>query len=111
MRRPFPTRRPTNRSNNGGSRMRITLVLSPLVAMGCLHKRDLPADQIGKLTKLDELMEVQATLADPQFKKAGQPSYSDADFATFADVGTRLQVTSARLKEFSKGPGFDELAV
>jgi cytochrome c556 len=90
--------------------MRIVLVLAALAATACFPKRDLPADQIQKLTKLEELMDVQATLADPQFKKAGQSSYSDAEFATFADVGARIQVTSGRLKEFTKGPEFDTLA-
>jgi cytochrome c556 len=91
--------------------MRIVLALVVLAAAGCFPKRDLPADQIGKLTKLAEIMDVQATIADPQFKKIGQASYTDADFTSFADVGARIQATSLRIKEFSKGPGFDELAV
>ena len=32
-----------------------------------------------KLTKLDDVMDVQATVADPQFKKIGRGSYSDAE--------------------------------
>ena len=55
-------------------------------------------------------MDVQATVADPQMSKAGQASYTDADFAAFADVATRIQATSTKAKDFSKGPEFDQLA-
>ena len=76
----------------------------------CVPKRDLPPDQITKLTKLDEVMDVQATVADPQFKKIGEPTYVDADWAAFTDLGSRIQVTAAKAKDFSKGPDFDKLA-
>jgi hypothetical protein len=91
--------------------MRIVLVLAALAAAACFPKRDLPADQIAKLNKLEQLMDVQATIADPQFKKIGQTNYVDADWASFADVGARIQATSLRIKEFSKGPAMDELAM
>ena len=55
-------------------------------------------------------MDVQATVADPQMKKAGAASYADADYAAFTDVSDRIQATSTKAKEFSKGPDFDKLA-
>jgi len=79
-------------------------------AVGCVPHRDYPPDQIDKLAKLDEVMDVQATIADPQFKKVGEATYSDADWTAFADVAARLQVTSKKIHQFSKGPGFDKLA-
>ncbi len=81
-----------------------------LVAAACVPHRDLPPDEIEKLDKLDKVMDVQATIADPQFKKAGQASYTDADWAAFADVATRLQVTSKKAHQFTQGPEFDKLA-
>jgi cytochrome c556 len=73
-------------------------------------KKDLQVDEINKLTKLGDVMDVQATLADPQFKKHEQATFTDAELATLADVGTRLQATSLKAKEFSKGPEFDTFA-
>ncbi len=81
-----------------------------VLVASCVPHRDLPADQIEKLDKLDKVMDVQATIADPQFAKAGQDAYTDADWAAFADVSARLQVTSKKAHEFSKGPEFDKLA-
>ncbi len=80
------------------------------LVVACVPHRDLPADQIEKLDKLDKVMDVQATIADPQFAKAGQDSYTEADWAAFADVASRLQVTSKKAHEFSKGAEFDKLA-
>jgi len=92
-------------------------VLAFVVALGatftltaCAPKRDLQVDQINQLQKLSEVMDTQATLADPQFKKRDQATFTDAELATMADVGTRLQATSLKAKQFTKGPGFDELA-
>ena len=84
------------------------LVLGLVVA--CVPHRDLPPDQIEKLDKLDQVMDVQATISDPQFSKIDAPSYSDADWAAFADMGSRLQVTSKKIHQFTKGPEFDKLA-
>lgn len=81
-----------------------------VVIAACVPHRDLPPDQIESLSKLADVMDVQATIADPQFGKVGQASYSDTDWAAFADVGARLQVTSKKLHQFTKGPGFDKLA-
>ena len=72
--------------------------------------RDLDTEEIGELTDLEELMYVKATIADPRFKLARSlegETPSDADWAAFADMGARLQVTSRHGKRFSMGPGFD----
>ncbi len=73
--------------------------------------RNTPVSEIPKQTSLSDLMDVQATVADPQMKKAGRSSYADEDWAAFADLSTRLQATSLKIKDFSKGPDFDALAV
>ena len=80
-----------------------------LAACGPPH-RDVPAAGVAKLTSLEDLMDAQATIADPQMKKAGAASYADADYAAFAEVSDRIQATSTKSKEFSKGPDFDKLA-
>jgi cytochrome c556 len=56
-------------------------------------------------------MDNQATVADPQWKKIGETSYADADWAAFAVVSERIQATSLKTKDFSKGPEFDALAL
>ena len=48
--------------------------------------------------------------ADPEMKKAGAASYTDADYAAFAEVSNRIQATSTKAKDFTKGPDFDKLA-
>ena len=70
----------------------------------------MPAADVPKLTSLKEVMDSQATIADPQMKKAGAATYADADYAAFAEVSNRIQATSTKAKEFSKGPDFDNLA-
>jgi hypothetical protein len=88
----------------------VVLGAALVVSASCVPKRDLPPDEIQRLSRLDHVMHVQATIADPQFKKIGRRTYADEDWAAFSDVGRRLQVTSTKIKEFSKGPGFDTLA-
>jgi hypothetical protein len=73
--------------------------------------RDTATADIPKLTTLDAVMDTQATIADPQMKKAGQPSYTDADWAGFTDLSVRLDATSLKIKDFSKGPEFDGFAM
>jgi cytochrome c556 len=91
--------------------MRLSLLLVCIAfAASCVPHRDLPPDQINQLTKLDDVMDVQATVADPQFKKIGDTTFADADWAAFTDMGNRIQVTSLKIKQFSKGPEFDQLA-
>lgn len=89
----------------------VTLVATLLGLAACGGGgSQLQVDDINKLTKLSQVMEAQANLADPQFKKRDQQTFTDAEFATFADVGTRLQATALKAKTFSKGEGFDALA-
>ncbi len=96
--------------------MRSSLVVRSLIvslaaaaAAACVPHRDLPPDQIEKLGKLSEVMDVQATVADPQFKKIGTGQFSDADWAELTDMGIRIQSTSKKIPQFSKGPEFDAL--
>jgi len=84
--------------------------LAVLASACAAPQKDLSTDEIGKLTKLTDVMDVQATLADPQFKKRDQQQFTDAEYATIVDVGTRLQATSLKTKDFSKGPEFDTFA-
>jgi len=89
----------------------VTIVSALLGLAACGgSKSQLQVDDINKLTKLGQVMEAQANLADPQFKKRDQQTFTDAEFATFADVGTRLQATALKTKAFTKGEGFDALA-
>jgi len=81
-----------------------------LVLAACVPHRDLQPDQIDKLDKLAEVMDVQATVADPQFKKIGQSAYTDEDWKAFADMSNRLQATSKKIHQFTKGPEMDKLA-
>jgi len=69
-----------------------------------------PVEGIPKLKSLSELMDVQATAADPQFAKREQAAFTDAEFAAFVDTGAKIDATSKHIKDFSKGPGFDALA-
>ncbi|HEV8321034.1 MAG TPA: cytochrome c [Myxococcota bacterium] len=87
------------------------LVAAAAVAAGCGPPKSYaePAD-VPKIPTLKKLMDTQATYADAQFKKIGAASYSDADFAAFADLGTRIEATSTHIKDFSMGPDFDKLA-
>lgn len=98
--------------STGRSPLRLSfaaLLLSYGAACGPPH-RDVASADVPKLTSLEDLMDVQATVADPQMKKAGSATYSDADFAAFQDVSNRIQATSTKAKEFSKGPEFDQFA-
>src|SRR5205807_1515729 len=94
---------PAQPAKHKGGAMR--LMLAMFLLSGCAPKRNVPSSEVPKLTKLDDVMDVQATVADPQFKKIGQASYGDTDFAAFADRADRIVATTAKLKDFSKGPG------
>lgn len=69
-----------------------------------------PLPEIAKLGTLDQVMDNQATAADPQWKKIGATSYTDADYTEFMALAERIEATSAKTKDFSKGPEFDALA-
>lgn len=87
------------------------VALLPLAAAGCVPKRDVALGDIPKLAKMEDLMFAQANVADPQFKKIGQGSYTDAEFAAFVDAGQKLQATAQKTRtSFSKGAEFDQLA-
>lgn len=94
--------------------MRSAVAFALVASLGLLAckppHRDVPAKDVPALGKLDDVMDVQATVADPWFGKLDATSFSDADFTSLADVGERIQATSARTKAFSRGPGFDALA-
>lgn len=86
-------------------------LLFVVAAAACAPHLDVPASEVPALGSLEDVMKVQATVADPQFKKIGdEQSYEQKDFDAFADLSTRIQATSTRAKNFSKGPGFDQLA-
>jgi hypothetical protein len=68
-----------------------------------------PIAEISALPSLDKVMDNQATAADPLFAKTGGP-YSDEDYAAMAAAGERIQATSTKIKDFSKGPEFNALA-
>ncbi len=69
-----------------------------------------PVDQIPQITDLEAVMDVQATTADPQFRKMDQASYSPAELASLDETARRIDAASRRTKAFSKGPAFDALA-
>jgi len=73
--------------------------------------KNTPIEEIPKLTKLDDVMDNQATVMDPLFKKIGATSFSDEDWAAVTAAGTKVQATSLKIKDFSKGAEFDALAM
>jgi hypothetical protein len=91
--------------------MRQMLLLLSVLAFGCVKEQHTPVADIPKLTSLDDVMDNQSTAIDPQFKKIGQATFADADFAAFADAAARLDATSLKIKDFSKGKDFDALAM
>jgi hypothetical protein len=80
-------------------------------ALACVHNREVTVEQVPTLAKIGDVMDAQATVADPQFKKRDQASFTDAEYAVLADVSAKIQATALKTKDFSKGPGFDALAV
>lgn len=92
-----------------------TSILTAALALAAVHcgapVTNTPVNDIPKLTSLAIVMDNQATVADPQWKKIGDKSYADADWAAFTLTSERIQATSLKIKDFSKGPDFDALAV
>jgi hypothetical protein len=92
-----------------------TTILTAALALAAVHcgapVTNTPVNDIPKLTSLATVMDNQATVADPQWKKIGDKSYADADWAAFALTSERIQATSLKTKDFSKGPDFDALAM
>ncbi|HEX4461477.1 MAG TPA: cytochrome c [Polyangia bacterium] len=88
------------------------LALALLLALpACTPQLSTPVEEIPKLTKLDDVMANQATVMDPLFKKIGQTSFNDDEWALLTSAGTRVQATSLKIKDFSKGAEFDALAM
>lgn len=85
-----------------------SLAVAALAACGP-PKNFTPVEGIPKIQSLTELMDVQATAVDPQWGKATQESFSDAEFTELAEVGAKIDATSKHLKGFSKGADFDAL--
>jgi cytochrome c556 len=48
---------------------------------------------------------------DPLFKKIGQATFTDADWAALTSAAAKVQATSLKIKDFSKGAEFDALAM
>ncbi len=89
----------------------LAALAAAVLLLGCARTLVTPLGDISKLGSLDEVMDNQSTAADPQFRKAGQASFTDAELAAFAQTGERIQATSLKIKDFSKGPAFDALAM
>jgi soluble cytochrome b562 len=70
-----------------------------------------PVEEVPKLTKLEDVMANQSTVMDPLFKKMDEPSFTDEDWAAITAAAAKVQATSLHIKDFSKGPEFDGLAV
>lgn len=86
------------------------LCLAALLA-ACAPSHRYTDTEVATVPQLKDIMWSQAQLTDPQWKKISRSSYSDADYAAFADVGRRLELTTARIrKDFSRGAAFDQLA-
>jgi len=88
------------------------LALAAVVLVSCASAKMTPLAEIPKLTSLEDVMDNQATTADPQFKKIGQAKFDDAELGALAQASERLQATSLKTKEFAKGRAeFDALAM
>jgi hypothetical protein len=85
-------------------------ILVLVLAVGCAPKKSTPLEEIPKLTKLTDVMDNQAAVADPLFKKRNQTSFTDEEFKAMEDASARLQVTAPKIKDFSKGPEMTALA-
>jgi cytochrome c556 len=90
---------------------KLALVLLLSAAACGAPKMSTPIEEIPRLTKLDDVMANQATVMDPLFKKIGQTSFNDDEWALLTAAGTRVQATSLKIKDFTKGAEFDALAL
>lgn len=91
-----------------------TLALAALVvgAAACgPPQKNTPVSEIPKLTKLSDVMDNQATVMDPLFKKIGSQQFTDDDWAEITAAAAKVQATSLKIKDFSKGAEFDALAM
>jgi hypothetical protein len=92
------------------NKLALALVVAGAAACGPPIKNT-PIEEIPKLTKLEDVMDNQATVMDPLFKKISASSFSDEDWAALTAAGARVQATSLKIKDFSKGAEFDALAM
>lgn len=83
--------------------MRNALLVAALLLSACAANKNTPLAEIPGLKTLDDVMENQATAADPQFKKIGQATFDDAELAALVQAAERIQATSLKTKDFSKG--------
>ena len=67
-----------------------TTLLAAAFALAAVHCgapiTNTPVNDIPKLTSLETVMDNQATVADPQWKKIGETSYADADWAASREM-------------------------
>jgi cytochrome c556 len=91
-------------------RLMLAVLVAGVAACGPPLKQT-PIEEIPKLTKLTDVMDNQATVMDPLFKKIGQTQFSDEDWANITAAASRVQATSLKIKDFSKGAEFDALAM
>jgi hypothetical protein len=93
------------------AKFRFVLLFSFCAAAACGPSQVYSDADVPQLPKLEDVMWSQAQAADPQFKKIGNPTYSDVDYAQFTALSVRLHATTGRIKkDFSKGPEFDSFA-
>jgi cytochrome c556 len=91
-------------------KLMLAFVVAGIAACGPPIKNT-PVAEIPKLTKLDDVMDNQATAMDPLFKKIGATAFTDEDWAALTAAGAKVQATSLKIKDFSKGAEFDALAM
>jgi cytochrome c556 len=83
--------------------MRTTLLAALALALAaCVANKTTPLADIPKLTSLEDVMDNQATAIDPQFKKIGQATFTDAELAAIGQAAERVQATSLKTKDFAK---------
>jgi cytochrome c556 len=86
-------------------------VIALALLAACAPHKNLTVAQIAGAANLQEVMDVQATVADPQWSKINHTGYTDADWAALGDMAARILATSEKAKQFSKGPMFDDFAL
>ena len=90
----------------------IALAALLLAAAACgPPQKNTPIEEIPKLTQLSDVMDNQATVMDPLFKKIGAQQFSPDEWAAITAAASRVQATSLKIKDFSKGAEFDALAM
>jgi hypothetical protein len=80
-------------------------LLVALCCPGCVPKpkQDYSVAELGKLESLEELMRVQASVADPLFAKRKQSVFSKEEFEAMYGGSMRLKATASRLRDHFAG--------